>query len=77
MKKLPRKYAGVLFSLYTSAIMVLIVSMILVGINAGFNSEWFGRVLRSYAITWPVAFPSLLAVRPVVVKLVARSIRDE
>ena len=77
MKKLPKKYAGMLFSFYASAIMVLIVSMVLVALHAGFNHEWFGRVLRSYIITWPIAFASLLAVRPLVVKLVACSVRDE
>ena len=30
MKKLPKKYAGVLFSLYASAVMVLIVSCVLI-----------------------------------------------
>lgn len=33
MKKLPKKYAGVLFSFYASAVMVLIVSAVLVALN--------------------------------------------
>lgn len=33
MKKLPKKYAGVLFSFYASAVMVLIVSAMLVALK--------------------------------------------
>ena len=64
MKKLPKKYAGVLFSFYASAVMVLIVSAVLVALNTGFGAGYPLRLLKSYPITWPVAFASLLIVRP-------------
>lgn len=76
MKKLPKKYAGVLFSLYASAVMVLIVSGVLVALNTGINAGYPLRLLKAYLITWPVAFASLLLVRPLVVKWVAASITD-
>ena len=74
MKKLPKKYAGVLFSLYASAVMVLIVSGVLVALNTGIDAGYPLRLLKAYLITWPVAFASLLLVRPLVVRWVAASI---
>ena len=74
MKKLPKKYAGVLFSFYASAVMVLIVSAVLVALNTGIDAGYPLRLLKSYLITWPVAFASLLGVRPLVVKWVAASV---
>ena len=76
MKKLPKKYAGVLFSFYVSAVMVLIVSAVLVALNTGIDAGYPLRLLKSYLITWPVAFASLLGVRPLVVKWVAASVAD-
>ena len=76
MKKLPKKYAGVLFSLYASAVMVLIVSAVLVALNTGIDVGYPLRLLKAYLITWPVAFASLLLVRPLVVKWVAASVAD-
>ena len=76
MKKLPKKYAGVLFSLFASAVMVLIVSGVLVALNTGIDAGYPLRLLKAYLITWPVAFASLLLVRPLVVKWVAASITD-
>ena len=76
MKKLPKKDAGVLFSLYASAVMVLIVSSVLVALNTGIDAGYPLRLLKAYLITWPVAFASLLLVRPLVVKWVAASVAD-
>ena len=76
MKKLPKKYVGVLFSLYASAVMVLIVSAVLVALNTGIDAGYPLRLLKAYLITWPVAFASLLLVRPLVVKWVATSVTD-
>ena len=65
-----------LFSLYASAVMVLIVSGVLVALNTGIDAGYPLRLLKAYLITWPVAFASLLLVRPLVVKWVAASITD-
>lgn len=70
MKKLPKKYAGIAFSFYASAIMVLIVSGVLVALNTGVDTGYPERLLKSYLLTWPIAFISLLIVRPLVMKLV-------
>lgn len=70
MKKLPKKYAGIAFSFYASAIMVLIVSGVLVALNTGVDTGYPERLLKSYLLTWPIAFISLLIVRPLVMQLV-------
>ena len=77
MKKLPKKYAGVLFSFYASAIMVLIVSGVLIARNTGLDAGYPLRLVKAYLLTWPIAFASLLAVRPLVVKLVAASVASD
>ena len=77
MKQLPKKYAGVLFSFYASAIMVLIVSGVLVARNTGLDAGYPLRLVKAYLLTWPIAFASLLAVRPLVVKLVAASVASD
>lgn len=56
--------------------MVLIVSAVLVALNTGIDAGYPLRLLKSYLITWPVAFASLLGVRPLVVKWVAASVAD-
>ena len=76
MKKLPKEYAGVLFSFYASAIMVLIMSAVLVALNTGLGAGFGLRLVKSYMIAWPVAFASLLAIRPLVVRMVAASVGD-
>ena len=76
MKKLPKKYAGVLFSFYASAIMVLIMSAVLVALNTGLGAGFGLRLVKSYMIAWPVAFTSLLVIRPLVVRMVAASVGD-
>lgn len=70
MKKLPKKYAGIAFFFYASAIMVLIVSGVLVALNTGVDTGYPERLLKSYLLTWPIAFISLLIVRPLVMQLV-------
>ena len=56
--------------------MVLIVSGVLVALNTGLDAGYTLRLAKAYLITWPVAFASLLAVRPLVVRLVAASIEQ-
>ena len=50
MRKIPKKYASLVFTFYATMMMAFIMSAVL--------------------IAWPIAFFSLLCVRPLVVKLV-------
>jgi hypothetical protein len=70
--RIPARYAPILFSALLSAIMVSIVSgFVLVtsqGIHPGLPAQW----LKSCLMTWPVAFPTVAIVAPLVRKFVAR-----
>ncbi len=70
--RIPARYSPLLFSALLSAIMVCIVSAFVLlvsrGIHAGFAAQW----LRSCLTTWPVAFPTVALVAPLVRQIVAR-----
>lgn len=76
MRKLPKQYAGIAFSFFATALMALVMSAFLVAFNTGIDGGWPMRTLRAYALAWPVAFVSLLAMRPLVQKLVGWTIGD-
>ena len=70
MRKIPKKYASLVFTFYATMMMAFIMSAVLVALNTGIDGGWFVRTLRAYVIACPFAFFSLLFVRPLVVKLV-------
>jgi len=63
----PLVYGGLL-----SAIMVAVVSGFVLFINQGAAPDFVARWLKSIATTWPVAFPTVLVVAPLVRRFVAR-----
>ncbi len=69
---IPSRYAPLLFSAVLSAIMVCIVSAFVLitaqGVHPGLPAQW----LRSCLTTWPVAFPTVFVVAPLVRRTVAR-----
>jgi hypothetical protein len=73
--RIPARFAPLLFSAMLSAIMVAIVSAFVLsisqGIHPGFGTQW----LRSCATTWPVAFPTVAIVAPLVRRAVANMTR--
>lgn len=70
--RIPARFAPLLFSGLLSAIMVCIVSAFVLlvsqGLHAGLPAQW----LRSCLTTWPVAFPTVAIVAPLVRRLVGR-----
>lgn len=70
--RIPARYAPILFSALLSAIMVAIVSGFVLlttqGIHPGLPMQW----LKSCSTTWPVAFPTVAVVAPMVRNLVGR-----
>ncbi|MCS4533379.1 DUF2798 domain-containing protein [Neisseria montereyensis] len=75
MKKIPKKYTHIIFSFYTSAIMVFIVSSILTILNNGL-SNFLSHLFQAYIVAWPIAFLSLLAIKPLVSKLVNLTVEN-
>lgn len=70
--RIPTRFAPILFSALLSAIMVCVVSAFVLtttqGLHAGLAAQW----LKSCATTWPVAFPTVAVVAPLVRRLVGR-----
>ena len=70
--KFPARYSHLLFGALLSAIMVMIVSGTVVLVNSGFNHDFFVRWFRGFGTAWPIAFPTVLIVAPLVRRVVAR-----
>lgn len=73
---IPSRYAPVLFGLILSGLMSLIVSGLstfrAVGMGEGFPALWLGN----WAVSWAIAFPTVLVVAPLTRKIVARLVRQ-
>lgn len=69
--KIPARFAPIVFGALLSLIMTGVVSafvlMVTQGVHPGFLAQW----LKSCAMTWPVAFPTVTLVAPMVRKVVA------
>lgn len=76
LPKLPARYAGVVMPLLLSVLMTFIVSMVStlrsIGPVPGFTRVWLG----SWAISWLIAFPTLLLVLPLVRRATAAVVRS-
>ena len=70
--RIPARYAPIVFSALLSSIMVAIVSAFVLvttqGLHPGIVAQW----LKSCATTWPVAFPTVAVVAPMVKRIVGR-----
>ena len=70
--KIPARFAPIVFGALLSAIMVAIVSAFVLVSSQGITSDFLARWLRSCALTWPVAFPTVTLLAPWVRKMVGR-----
>lgn len=68
--RIPARYSPWIFSALLSAIMVCVVTafvlMMSQGFSAGFGRQW----LASCLTTWPIAFPTVAIVAPLVRRFV-------
>lgn len=75
-RKLPARYAAIVMPLFLSVLMTFIVSLIStlnsIGMPAGFVFIW----AKAWAMSWAVAFPTLLAVLPLVRRATAAVVRS-
>ena len=70
--RIPIRFAPILFSALLSAIMVCIVSAFVLITSQGLHAELPSQWVRSCLTTWPVAFPTVFVVAPMVRRTVAR-----
>ncbi|MCV2403401.1 DUF2798 domain-containing protein [Marinomonas sp. C2222] len=70
--RIPRRFTPILFGGLLSLIMVCVVSAFVLTISQGIQPDFTSVWLKSCLTTWPVAFPTVLVVAPLVRKLVER-----
>jgi len=74
--KFPTRYGNLLFGALLSAIMVMVVSGAVVLANAGPGHDFLAQWFKGFGTAWPIAFPTVLIVAPLVRKIVARLTAD-
>lgn len=70
--KFNKKYSNLLFAFLMSILMAFLMSGVLTAIHLGFTPHFIVQWLHSFALAWPIAFPSILLITPVVRKAVAK-----
>ncbi len=70
--RIPARFAPILFGAILSAIMVSVISAVLLVVaDQGLTSGFFVHWSKEFLTTWPIAFPTVLIVAPVVRKWVS------
>lgn len=72
--RLPPRFAPVAFSFYMSGLVAFVMSLALTALNTGLDGGYLARALQGYLAAWPVGFLSVLAVRPLVMRLVTMTV---
>lgn len=73
--RIPARFAPLLFSALLSAIMVCTVSAFVLAITQGVHSGYMAHWAKSCVTTWPIAFPTVAIVAPIVRKVVEKITR--
>ena len=68
--KISKKYSRVLFAFLMSLLMALPMSGVLKAVIAGFSHAFFAHWLNGFVHAWPIAFPAVLIIAPIVRKMV-------
>lgn len=71
MRKLPARYAGVVMPFILTLLMTSIISFISTWRAIGLGGEFVPVWLSAWAMSWGVAFPTILVVFPLVRRLTA------
>lgn len=64
--KIPARFAPIVFGALLSLIMTGVVSAFVIAITQGVPPDFVAHWLRSCALTWPVAFPTVTLAAPLV-----------
>ena len=68
--KVPPRYSNLLFGGMLSMIMVTVISGTVVFVTHGFGPSFLAHWIKGFATAWPIAFPTVLVVAPLVRKFV-------
>lgn len=73
--RIPARFTPVVFAFFMSAIMAMLMCLVIVAAGSGMSGNYGWRVVHAYQLAMPVAFVCVLIVRPLVMKLVAATVR--
>ena len=73
--RLHKRFTPLVFAFYMAAIMALLMCAVIVAAKDGLNSHYVQHVLQAYVLAMPAAFCCVLLVRPLVMRLVALTVR--
>jgi hypothetical protein len=70
--KVPKQYTHILFGFVMSLLMAFIMSGVLTALFVGIDQLFISHWMHAFIYAWPVAFPAVLIVSPIVRKIVLR-----
>ena len=70
MKLIPKKYSNFIYILLMGFGMSLLMTLIITYVNTGFDMDYFGRFLKAWSVSLPIAIGTVLIVGPIVKKFV-------
>ena len=76
-RRLPKFLAPYVFALYMATVMSFLMCLVITFTEFGYNSNYLKNVMTAYRVAMPAAFLCILAVRPLVARLVAFSVRSD
>jgi hypothetical protein len=73
--QVPARYSSIVFAFFMSTIMAFLMCLVITAANHNLTTDYLEHeyllgVLHAYKLAMPVAFVCVMAVRPLVVKLV-------
>lgn len=75
LRRLHKRFTPLVFAFYMAGIMAFLMSAVIVAAGSGLGAGYPARVGRAYALAMPVAFVCVMLVRPLVMRLVALTVR--
>ena len=76
MRKILHQYKSVIFAFVMSFNTALIVSGVITFINIPTLSLYFEKWTTSFLLAWPIVFGVILAIGPIVIRLVNSLVND-
>lgn len=73
--RLPRRLTPYVFALYMATIMAFLMCLVITFAEFGVDEHYIEKVMNAYRVAMPSAFGCVLIVRPIVVRLVAWTVR--
>lgn len=75
LRVIPARWRSVVFAFLLSGLMTLLVSGLTTAINLGLDGFTASFWLAAFIRAWPITFPSVLVVAPIVQRLVGHLVK--